>query len=107
MQRKLTLSLQLAMILAGGDASAARRFITDYARIVDRGGCQIETFYKVIFDLAYHAKSRSTLPVHGRTPCARSGMPSALWRSFPQRARQARPEEAKRRWEQLELWQED
>lgn len=46
MRQKLTLSLQLAMILAAGDARAARPFVTDDARVVDQGGCQIETFYK-------------------------------------------------------------
>src|SRR5689334_10793100 len=46
MRPKLALGLQLAMILVAGDAGAARPFVTDDARIVDPGGCQIETFYK-------------------------------------------------------------
>ena len=46
MRRKLTLTLQVVIFLAAGDARAARPFVTDDARIVDRGGCQIETFYK-------------------------------------------------------------
>ena len=46
MLRKLTLTLQVVIFLAAGDASAARPFVTDDARVVDKGGCQIETFYK-------------------------------------------------------------
>jgi hypothetical protein len=46
MNKRLTLSLQVVMILAAGEVHAARPFVTDDARTVDRGGCQIETFYK-------------------------------------------------------------
>ena len=35
-----------ALLLAATAAHAARPFVTDDARIVDKGGCQIETFYK-------------------------------------------------------------
>ena len=34
------------MVFAASGADAARPFITDDARTVERGGCQIETFYK-------------------------------------------------------------
>lgn len=34
------------MFLGASEAHAARPFVTDDARVVDRGGCQIETFYK-------------------------------------------------------------
>jgi hypothetical protein len=34
------------MVISGPWAHAARPFVTDDARVVDRGGCQIETFYK-------------------------------------------------------------
>jgi len=40
-----TLSL-LAGVVVAQEVHAVRPFITDDARIVDRGGCQIETFYK-------------------------------------------------------------
>jgi len=55
------------MVISSQGVHAARPFITDDARIVERGGCQIETLYEVVFDLAYHGKSTCTLPVHGRT----------------------------------------
>jgi hypothetical protein len=41
--RALTLSLLLALPAA---AHAARPFVTDDARVVDKGGCQVETFVK-------------------------------------------------------------
>jgi hypothetical protein len=34
------------MVISSYAAHAARPFVTDDARVVDRGGCQIETFYK-------------------------------------------------------------
>lgn len=34
------------MAISGPWAHAARPFVTDDARVVGRGGCQIETFYK-------------------------------------------------------------
>jgi len=46
MNRSLSLTLHLVMVISGQAAHAARPFITDDARVVDRGGCQIETFYK-------------------------------------------------------------
>ena len=46
MNRSLSLSLHLVMVISGQAAHAARPFVTDDARVVDRGGCQIETFYK-------------------------------------------------------------
>ena len=36
----------IALLLAAPAAQAARPFVTDDARVVDPGGCQIETFYK-------------------------------------------------------------
>ena len=35
-----------ALLLVASAAHAARPFVTDDARIVDRGGCQIETYVK-------------------------------------------------------------
>jgi hypothetical protein len=46
MNRSLSLTLHLVMVISSQGAHAARPFVTDDARIVDRGGCQIETFYK-------------------------------------------------------------
>jgi hypothetical protein len=46
MNKILTLSLHAFLAISGHCAHAARPFITDDARVVDRGGCQIETFYK-------------------------------------------------------------
>ena len=46
MNRSLSLSLHLVMVISGPCAYGARPFVTDDARVVDRGGCQIETFYK-------------------------------------------------------------
>jgi hypothetical protein len=46
MKKKLTLTLHVVMISVAGETHAARPFFTDDARIVERGGCQIETFYK-------------------------------------------------------------
>ena len=42
----LTLSLQAALLLISVPGWAARPFFTDDARIVDKGHCQVETFYK-------------------------------------------------------------
>ena len=38
--------LLLALLLASVEARAARPFVTDDARIVDKDGCQLETFVK-------------------------------------------------------------
>ena len=46
MKKILTLTLHMVMVVSGQWAHAARPFVTDDARVVDRGGCQIETFYK-------------------------------------------------------------
>jgi hypothetical protein len=50
MKKSLTPSLHLVMAILGQWAShcahAARPFVTDDARTVELGGCQIETFYK-------------------------------------------------------------
>jgi hypothetical protein len=46
MNKSLTLSLHLAALFLASGAHAARPFVTDDARTVDRGGYQIETFYK-------------------------------------------------------------
>jgi len=46
MKKILTLTLHWLMVISGPCAHAARPFVTDDARVVDRGGCQIETFYK-------------------------------------------------------------
>lgn len=44
--RHLTGALHLAAIFLTAGAHAARPFVTDDARVVEKGGCQIETFYK-------------------------------------------------------------
>jgi hypothetical protein len=44
--RHLTTALHLAAILLTADSQAARPFVTDDARLVDKGGCQVESFYK-------------------------------------------------------------
>lgn len=46
MKLYLSATLHLVCALFAGAAHAARPFVTDDARIVDPGGCQIETFYK-------------------------------------------------------------
>jgi hypothetical protein len=46
MNRYLCAGLQVAFALSASAAHAARPFVTDDARVVDPGGCQIETFYK-------------------------------------------------------------
>jgi len=43
---RLLLSTFLALLAAAPSAWAARPFVTDDARVVDRGGCQLETFVK-------------------------------------------------------------
>jgi hypothetical protein len=42
----LTLAFHLSAFFLSLTAHAARPFVTDDARIVDPGGCQVETFYK-------------------------------------------------------------
>lgn len=42
----LTLAFHLTALFLSSTAHAARPFVTDDARVVDQGGCQIETFYK-------------------------------------------------------------
>ena len=47
--QRLTLAFHLTgffLSFTGHPAHAARPFVTDDARVVDKGGCQIETFYK-------------------------------------------------------------
>jgi hypothetical protein len=44
--RHLAAALHLAAILLTGQTQAARPFVTDDARVVDPGGCQVESFYK-------------------------------------------------------------
>lgn len=46
MDRYLSASLHLALTAFAGTVHAARPFVTDDARVVDQGGCQVETFYK-------------------------------------------------------------
>ena len=45
--RVISFAVAIILNLAGSAAHAARPFVTDDARIVDPGGCQIETFVKV------------------------------------------------------------
>ncbi len=42
----LTASLQVAALLIAAPAHGARPFFTDDARVVDKGHCQLESFYK-------------------------------------------------------------
>ena len=44
--RYLTLAFHLTTLFLSLTCHAARPFVTDDARVVDKGGCQIETFYK-------------------------------------------------------------
>ena len=44
--RRLTLAFHLSAFFLSLTAHAARPFFTDDARVVDQGGCQIESFYK-------------------------------------------------------------
>jgi len=44
--RRLTLAFHLTAFFLAASAHAARPFNTDDARVVDPGGCQIESFYK-------------------------------------------------------------
>jgi hypothetical protein len=46
MNKSLSASFQAALVLLAAPAYAARPFFTDDARVVDRGHCQLETFYK-------------------------------------------------------------
>ena len=46
LQRSLSASLHLFALLSVPAAHAARPFITDDARVVDQGHCQVETYYK-------------------------------------------------------------
>ena len=43
---RLRLAVLLALLVACAAAQAARPFVTDDARVVDQGGCQVETFVK-------------------------------------------------------------
>jgi len=45
-RRRLTLAFHLTAFFLSFTAHAARPFVTDDARIVDKGGCQVESFYK-------------------------------------------------------------
>ncbi|MFL6570620.1 MAG: hypothetical protein ACJ8G4_02610, partial [Burkholderiales bacterium] len=44
--QRLTLAFHLTAFFLSFTAHAARPFNTDDARVVDPGGCQVETFYK-------------------------------------------------------------
>ena len=46
MRKSLSLSCHLTIIFSSSAVLAARPFVTDDARTVERGGCQIESFYK-------------------------------------------------------------
>jgi hypothetical protein len=46
MRLRLVLPFALQFLLAMPAAQAARPFVTDDARVVDQGGCQVETFVK-------------------------------------------------------------
>jgi len=46
MRKRLAASLNFALILLANPAWAARPFVTDDARVVDKGHCQLETFTK-------------------------------------------------------------
>lgn len=46
MNKSLSASFQAALIFFAAPAYAARPFFTDDARVVDRGHCQLESFYK-------------------------------------------------------------
>ena len=46
MKKSLSVSFQIAFLLLAPDAWAARPFFTDDARVVDKGHCQLESFYK-------------------------------------------------------------
>ena len=43
---RLRLVVVLGLLTASPAAMAARPFVTDDARVVDKGGCQVETFVK-------------------------------------------------------------
>jgi hypothetical protein len=45
-RRRLTLAFHLSAFFLTFTVHAARPFVTDDARVVDPGGCQVETFYK-------------------------------------------------------------
>jgi hypothetical protein len=45
-KNSLSASLQVAALVFAAPAQAARPFFTDDARVVDKGHCQIESFYK-------------------------------------------------------------
>ena len=57
---RLTLAFHLTAFFISLSAHAARPFVTDDARVVDLGGCQIETFYKE--QLAYTGSEFWFLP---------------------------------------------
>jgi hypothetical protein len=46
MKYRLTASLHVAVLFFAASAQAARPFFTDDARVVDKGHCQLESFYK-------------------------------------------------------------
>jgi len=46
MKKRLSASFQVAVLFLAAPAYAARPFFTDDARVVDKGHCQLETFYK-------------------------------------------------------------
>ena len=46
LRKSLSLTLQVATALFAVSAHGARPFFTDDARVVDKGHCQVETFYK-------------------------------------------------------------
>lgn len=46
MKNRLSRGLQCGLLLAATQVHAARPFVTDDARVVDPGHCQLETFYK-------------------------------------------------------------
>lgn len=45
-RQRLTLAFHLTAFFLSLTAHAARPFVTDDARLVDQGGCQVESFYK-------------------------------------------------------------
>jgi len=46
MKKSLSASFQATVLLLAAPAHAARPFFTDDARVVDKGHCQLESFYK-------------------------------------------------------------
>lgn len=67
--------LSASVLSAAGAAQAARPFVTDDARVVDEGGCQVETFLKQ--QRAFHEREFWFLPAHnpfGRVELTLGGM---------------------------------